>query len=57
MSRMARSGGLEPVEGGGAVRIGVDAISFGLEGNGYRGQDIAVIIDQSDGWHGGRLLT
>jgi len=47
---------LDAVEGGNAVGVGVDAITFGLERKGHRGQDIAVIIDESDGWHGG-LLT
>ena len=40
---------LETVEGGNAVGVGVDAITFGLERKGHRGQDIAVIIDESDG--------
>jgi hypothetical protein len=31
-------------------------IAFGLQCNRHRGQDIAVIIHESDGWHGG-LLT
>ena len=31
-----------PSKGGRAVGIGVDAIAFGLQCNGHRGQDIAV---------------
>ena len=50
MSRMARSGGdgLEAVERGGAVGIGHDPIALGLERDGDRGQDVAVVVDQRD---------
>ena len=43
--------GLEAVERGGAVGIGHDAIALGFERHRHRGQDIAVIVDESDGRH------
>ena len=43
--------GLEPVERGRAICIGLDAIAFALEGDGDRGQDVAVVVDQRDCRH------
>src|SRR6516164_4769473 len=48
--------GLKAVERGSAVGVGGDAIAFGLESNRNRGEDIAVVVDESDCRHGG-LLT
>jgi len=61
MSRMARSGGevLKPssVERGGAVGIGHDPVALGFERHRNGGQDIAVVVDESDGRHGAPLYT
>ena len=44
-------GGLapEPLERLGASRIGAHPESLVLEGHGYRGQDVAVVVDEDDG--------
>src|SRR5947199_28157 len=47
---------LEAVERRGAVGIGHDAISFRLERNRAGGENVAVVIDESDGRHEPRVL-
>src|SRR5215472_2315955 len=42
---------LEPVERRGAIRVGHDPVTFSLERDRDRGQDVAVVVDQSDCWH------
>jgi len=34
-----------------AIRVGLDVIAFGLKGHTYRSQNVAVIVNQRDGWH------
>ena len=53
MSRMARSGGevLKPFERGRAIGVGHDPIAFGLKRDRDRGQNIPVVVDESDGRH------
>ena len=46
-----RRRGLETVERGGAVGIGHDAIALGFERHRNGGQDIAVVVDESDCRH------
>ena len=41
----------QAVERGGAVRVGLDAVALGLEGDGDGGQDVAIVIDEGDGGH------
>src|ERR1700674_3947800 len=43
--------GLEAVERRGAVGVGEDAVAFRLERDRYRGEDVAVVIPESDGGH------
>ena len=42
---------IQNVERRGAVGIGHDAVALGFERNGHRGQDVAVVVDQRNGWH------
>jgi hypothetical protein len=42
---------LEAVKRRSAVGIGHDPVTFGLECNRDRGQDVAIVIDESDGRH------
>ena len=43
--------GLEPLERGGAVGVGHDPVAFGLERDRDRGQNVPVVVDESDGRH------
>jgi hypothetical protein len=43
--------GLETVEGGGAIGVGHDPIALGFESHGNGCEDIAVVVDESDGRH------
>ena len=46
-----RRGMLQPVEGRGPVRVGLDPVALGFERDGNRGQDVAIVVDESDRWH------
>jgi len=52
-----RRTGLKPIERRDPVRVSHNAIAFGLESNRDRGQDIAVVVDESDGRHGAPLYA
>ena len=43
--------GLQPVQRGHAVGIGLDAIALALQSNGDRGENIAIVVDEGDGRH------
>src|SRR5262249_26551939 len=47
-----RRAGLEAIERGCAVSIGHGAVTLGLEGDRDRSENIAVVVDESDGRHG-----
>ena len=53
--REIRRRGLEAVQRRGAVGIGHDPVALGFERDRDRGQDIAVIVDESDCRHGAPL--
>src|SRR5882757_11363537 len=42
---------LETIKRGSAVRIGHDAIALGLERNRNRGQNVTVVVNESNSWH------
>jgi hypothetical protein len=42
---------LEPVQRRRSIGVGHDAITFSLEKDGDRSEDIALVVDESDGWH------
>ena len=41
----------EPGEGRGAIRVDLHAIARGFEGKGHGGEDVAIVVDESDGRH------
>jgi hypothetical protein len=45
----------EAVECGRTVRVRHDPVALGFEGNRHRGQDVAVVVNEGDSWHGGLL--
>src|SRR5207247_10141807 len=47
----------EAVERGGAVGIGHDAVTLRLERNRDRGENVAVVVNESDGRHGAPAVT
>jgi hypothetical protein len=53
--REIRRRGLEALQRRSTIRVGHDPVAFGFERDRNRGQDVAVVIDQSDCRHGGLL--
>ena len=48
--------GAQAVERGGAVGVGLDAVAFAFQGDRHRCENVAIVIDESDGRHCQPLL-
>jgi len=49
--RQIRRRDAEPLERGGPVGVGLDPVAFRLQRQRHGGQDVAIVVDEGDGWH------